>query len=158
MIKIILLLTLITSPAFSTTVEDWKRGVSRVESKSNYQAVNPHTNALGRYQFVPRWWWTAIVKFANDSGVKLETYADFLNNPPLQESFMSYVFNDIYKPQAIAILEDYPDGKLSLFEVAALIHFKGYADARRWIEKGEDKTTKNNISIHKYLEVFNNVK
>lgn len=153
MIKIILAL-LLTSPLFAG-VADWKRGIAAVESaKDGYVSVNPHTNALGKYQFVPKWWWKSITEYAIIKGVDISSHQDFLNNPEFQEQFMEHVYNSQYLGQASKI-KQVTGSELSIEELAALIHFKGYVHALRWIEAGEDATPKNNISIEKYLETFN---
>jgi len=153
LIKIVLAL-LITSPLHAN-VADWKRGIAAVESSADgYVAVNTHTNALGKYQFVPKWWWKSIAEYAIIKGVDISSHEDFLNNPEFQEQFMEYVYTSQYLGQADKIKQA-TGSELSIEELAALIHFKGYSDALRWVKTGQDRTPDNNIPIEKYLEIFN---
>jgi hypothetical protein len=154
LIKLLLILTLLPSPLFAGVAE-WKRGIAAVESAADgYAAYNKHTKALGKYQFVPRWWWQDIVSYAKINNIPLETHQDFLDNPELQENYMTFVYENYHLTQAEMIAEDVCT-VFDLEEIAALIHFKGYKDARSWIKTGIDPTSKNNVSIRKYLEVFN---
>jgi len=139
------------------SVARWKSGIAKVESGSSggYSAYNPNTKALGKYQFVPRWWWKEIQKFAKNNGEDIKTHQDFLDNPEFQESFMDYVFENKHKPQMEKLKKDIPDSGLDDEELAALIHFKGYGDAKRWLKTGVDPTTKHNVAIDKYFKVFN---
>jgi len=154
LIRLLLALILLPSPLFAGVVE-WKRGIAAVESAvGGYSAYNKHTKALGKYQFVPRWWWEDILSFAKIYDIPLKTHQDFLDNPELQEMYMSFVYENYHLPQAKMLAEDICT-VFDLEELAALVHFKGYKDARSWIKTGIDPTTKNNVSIRKYLEIFN---
>lgn len=158
-------------------LESWKKGIHAMESgDSSYSAFNPTSNALGKYQFVPRWWADKIIKFAKSRGVAgvpplkdMKEYSSskmsdedarkefsfFINNPELQEEFMNYVYKDVHTPQAKEVKKAVPNTTLDDEELKALVHFKGKKDAIRFLKEGVDPTKKGNVSIGKYLQVFN---
>ena len=134
----------------------WKEEIGKIESGGRYTATNKTTNALGKYQFLPRFWWENIKEFSKSKGIELHSYNDFLNNPELQELFMEHYTNTNLKKTLAVIRRDqdqkYPKAKdLSDGKILALIHFQGPAGARKWLTTGEMIGAENNISVDKYL-------
>ena len=117
------------------------------ESKNmgGYKAMNEHTNALGKYQFVPSYFWDSIKE---QTGVK--TYQEFLDSPEKQEAFFQYHVKNNLAADVKALRKHNKQG-YSDEQLAMLAHFKGQADAAKWLETGNDPTKKNNISIPSYL-------
>jgi len=154
--------------ALNRIVQNLKIGISKVESpRKGYQAINEQSNALGKYQFVPKYWWKEITKFGKANGFKADNYEDFINSPAFQESYFEhYVKNDIL-PKA---MEVYDSGKnpenLSLEEMTMFYHFQSPEVAKRAItqgksayrkstEKGVDGATVDNVAMQKYLDTYN---
>ena len=68
----------------------YKAAISNMESAHDYSALNPHSGALGKYQFMPE---TAIA-MAEKCSLDWNGPAAFLKDHPLQEATMScYVEN-----------------------------------------------------------------
>lgn len=159
------------------TAKAWKRGIHAMESgDTSYAAFNPTSNAIGKYQFVPRWWADKIIKFAKERGVEgvpslkdMRDYSSskmagdeakrefdfFIKNPKLQEEFMDYVYENIHTPQAMEVKKAVPNSGLDDEELKALVHFKGKRDAIRFLREGVDPTRSGNVSIKQYLNTFN---
>lgn len=134
----------------------WKEEIGKIESSGRYTATNRTTNALGKYQFLPRFWWENIKEFSKSKGIILSSYSDFLNNPDLQELFMEHYTNTNLMKTLSVIRRDqdtkYPKAReLSDGKILALIHFQGPAGARKWLTTGEMIGAENNISVDKYL-------
>jgi hypothetical protein len=132
----------------------WKEEVGTVESGGNYKARNKHTNALGKYQFVPSYFWKKIKTFSGNTVTK---YSDFLNNPKLQEDFMKYyTFNEL-----LNILKSFRDREkkdlpmaslLSDGRLMALFHFQGAGGAARWLKTGQMEGANINLGVPVYLK------
>jgi len=134
----------------------WKEEIGKIESGGKYTATNKSTNALGKYQFLPRFWWNKIKEFSQSKGKEIENYSDFLNDPELQEAFMEdYTKNNLMKGlQSIRREQDtkYEKAKsLSDGKILALLHFQGLGGARKWLSTGEMIGAENNITVDKYL-------
>lgn len=131
----------------------WKEEIGKIESGGNYKAINKSTNALGKYQFVPYYFWKKIKAF---SGNTVNKYSDFLNNPKLQEDFMKhYTFNEL-----LNTLKSFRDrekkdlpfaGLLSDGKLMALFHFQGARGASNWLKTGRMEGADINISVLAYL-------
>lgn len=133
----------------------WKEEISIVESRGNYKAINKHTNALGRYQFVPRIWWSKIQSFSGGK-VKMDSYEDFLNNPQLQEDFMKYYTENNLLPSLkkfrLREKNDLPEAVLlSDGRLMALFHFQGARGAENWLKSGRMIGADINLSVSSYL-------
>ena len=134
---------------------DWKEEIAKIESNGNYKAINKHTNALGKYQFVPSIWWNKIKTFSENK-VKLNSYQDFLNNPSIQEEFMSHYTNTSLIPalKRLRLREstDLPQLKyISDGRLMALFHFQGPTGAVNWIKANKMIGESRNISVPSYL-------
>lgn len=120
--------------------------IADVESDGgNYGVVNPHTNALGKYQFVPSYHWKDIKRV---TGVK--DYKEFLGKPQAQEDFFMWHKEHNLLPSVEKLRDANKDG-YDDDQLARLVHFKGEKGARIWLEGGIDDTSEHNISIEKYI-------
>lgn len=114
----------------------WREEIAKIEG--NYRSVNPDSNALGRYQFVPSIWWDEIKDFARKQGKTINSYEDFLSDPRLQDDFMyDYTINDVL-PAVARLRRRNPDltAGLSDGKIAGLIHFQGEKGGEDWLRKG----------------------
>jgi hypothetical protein len=116
-------------------------------SGGNYKALNKRTNAVGKYQFLWKYWGDDIKK---KTGVKNEQ--EFLNNPAAQESFYS-AYEKTHLLPGVKKLKKEITTDLTDSQVAKLIHFRGENGARKYL-KGElpDKPESYNMSISKYIK------
>jgi len=133
----------------------WKEEIAKVESRGDYRARNKHTNALGKYQFVPKIWWNKIQSFANGKA-KIDSYEDFLDNPQLQEDFMKFYTENNLLPflRKFRAKEknDLPEASLlSDGKLMALFHFQGPTGAENWLKSGRMVGALINISVASYL-------
>jgi hypothetical protein len=119
--------------------------IAAVESGGNYQAENPHSTAVGKYQFLWSKWGDDIRKVTGISSKE-----EFKNNPQAQENFYSYYKQHNLAP-AVVNLSQFNRVGLSPSQLAKLVHFKGEAGARKYLTTGRDDTSKHNISIPSYL-------
>ena len=154
-------------------VSNLQIGIAEIESgKDGYVArntdnSNPDLQALGKYQFVPKYWWKDIQSFAKKNGYdNINDHEDFLRSPSLQDSFFRhYVKKDIL-PQAQKVYESgqNPDN-LTLEEMTAFFHFQspevakkaitmGEEEYRKSTKKGKDGATVNNIGMKKYRDKY----
>jgi len=72
----------------------YKKLLAQMESSNNYKAVNPFSNALGKYQFIP----TTLNSL--QAVYNLPAWIDasnFLNNPSLQELYIDALIKDTLK-------------------------------------------------------------
>lgn len=134
----------------------WKEEISGVESGGNYKATNKHTNALGKYQFVPRIWWDRIKKFATGKA-RMESYSDFLGNPEMQEAFMKHYTENSLMPYLRKFRSrestDLPEAAvLSDGRLMALFHFQGPGGAEKWLKTGKMIGAEINASVPTYLK------
>jgi len=127
----------------------WASEISKIEGR--YSSVNPDTVALGKYQFVPAYWWGKIREFAGNrissphevvSHTKrgkpfYADYQDYLNDPQLQEDWMRHYTMSYVIPAAEALKNEFPDVDRSVGQLAALYHFQGLGGARSWLSRNE---------------------
>ncbi len=128
-------------------------GLHKVESKQdNYLAYNWLTSALGRYQFVPKYFWEEIQNLTNAG-----TYSDFLNTPAYQEEFMDYYIDKTLLPWFERIFTEFEQLPYTDAEVLALIHFLWVNGTIEYITTSEmnEKQKVWNIDASRYLEIVN---
>lgn len=127
----------------------FKTNIGRLESSNKYDAVSPFSSATGKYQFIWSIWQKPISQFAGQAISREE----FLSNPELQESFMDHYVKTNLVPEAFKLQKRFPktSGKLTFEQLLGLLHFKGPGDAAKILAGLPDPTTKNNISVSKYL-------
>lgn len=130
--------------------DQWSNEIAAIESRGsgNYSAINKDTFALGKYQFVPRYWWDEIKAFAVTQGielsgepmrgVRLPAYQEFLNNPSLQEKWMQHYTETYAVPAIKRLRSNLPEetARISDGKLAALYHFQGERGASDWLLKG----------------------
>lgn len=141
-------------------IKNLRIGLFGVESKSSggYTAINKDTNALGKYQFLPKYYWNDIKRFAKKKGYgTISEYKDFLDKPDLQEEYFEKYTKDTIFPKAKEYHKKYGDSrKLSIDEIGALIHFQGAGGANSILKSGKHKSrTKINIGSLDYLNKYN---
>ena len=135
------------------------------EAGNKYDLTNKDSNALGKYQFLPKYWWNnkptkmdSIPDYARKKGYgELKSYDDFLNNPTLQEDyFEAYTKNQVY-PKAKELYKSYGAKRgLRIDEIGALIHFQGEAGADTIVKTGKHKgATSINPSTQEDLRRYN---
>lgn len=130
----------------------FKRRIGYIESRGRYDAVNKNTKALGKYQFIWRYWGDKIQAFL---GRKI-TPEEFLNSPQIQEAWMDYYIDNYLLPEVDRLISQFPDAKYKGKEfIGAMLHFHGYSKVREYLRKGEDPTSKtkiNPITMTEYAE------
>lgn len=117
------------------------------ESGGNYRAVNPHSSAAGKYQFLWNTWGNKIAKYTG-----ITSKEDFLNSPEAQDDF----YNNYYLPNelmpAVSRIKSKLNPKLSINQLAKLVHFRGEKGAIDYLEgRVSDKPESYNSSISSYI-------
>lgn len=117
------------------------------ESGGDYSAVNPHSSATGKYQFLWSKWGNAISKF---TGVK--SRQDFLNNPQAQDKF----YEEYYLPNELvpAVKRLQSRGvKKDFGTLAKLVHFRGEKGAMDWLSgRASDRPESYNMPTSSYIK------
>lgn len=120
--------------------------IANVESEGgDYSDVNPHTGALGKYQFVPSHHWSDIQKVTG-----VGSQEEFLARPEAQEQYFAWHSAHNLEPAAKRLSSLNKDG-YSDDQLKMLVHFKGEGGAAKWLRDHKDDTQQNNISIPQYL-------
>jgi len=145
----------------------WLREISKIEG--NYKSVNKDSVALGKYQFVPYYWWDEIKAFAgsrlpdthevtrytSEGKPIYSDYEAFLDDPQLQEDWMRHYTMNYVIPEAKKIRQEFPEktANRSDGQLAALYHFQGPQGARDWLARGEMRGRKENaINPDQYMD------
>lgn len=129
------------------------------ESAGNYEAINPYSGAVGKYQFVPSHWSGQIKSYMGlpDSYNREQVMEAFKRNPEAQENFMSFVTNSIYKPEAERLLPLAQKYGMDEDKVIRMLHYRGIGDTRRRLKEGdfsvsqEEKAKYKNPDVLEYL-------
>lgn len=116
------------------------------ESGGDYKAENPHSSAVGKYQFL---WNTWGGKIKQVTGVS--TKEEFKNSPHAQEDF----YNNYYVPNemmpAVKGLRKYAPG-MSDKQLAKLYHYQGEGRAKAYLTgQLPDRVESYNAPISKYI-------
>ena len=114
--------------------------------KNPYKAENPNSSAVGKYQFL---WGTHSNWIKEVTGVSSKE--EFKNSPEAQEKAFQYWDETTLSPTAKKLSKYAPN--LDEDQIKMLIHFKGEAEAKKWLMSGKDDTSKNNISVESYLSL-----
>lgn len=128
-------------------------GLHKVESKhDNYLAYNPTTSALGRYQFVPKYFWEDIQQLT-----KANVYSDFLQTPAYQEQFMDWYIDATLLPGLEKVWQEVDTSVYTYAEVLALVHFLWANGTIEYIStnKMNEKQQVGNIDAQRYLDIVN---
>lgn len=118
-----------------------KQKIASVESGGNYNAVNPSTGALGKYQF--------LKSTLKDYGVNPD---EFLRNPALQETVMDrHLKNQL--PTAMSLMNRYGDQRdWGVGDFLAGIHLKGRTGLTRELATGRTgRPSRLNPSTDEYV-------
>jgi hypothetical protein len=154
-------------------------GISKIETgghKDPYGATagdankdgKPDSTALGKYQFLKKYWWDKkgtggkIMGFkefaaaADGAYGEINKWEDIAGNKALQEAYFGYYAENHLIPEAKKAMGRGNPMNLTLDQATALIHFKGHGAGGKAISTGkfEDKTD-TNVSDSRYLRVFN---
>lgn len=127
--------------------EDLKGQIASKESQGSYTAVNPHSSAVGKYQFLWKTWGDDIMKV---TGVRSKE--EFRNNPQAQERYYAYYEKQFLLPEVSKIKKEIRTN-LTDAQLAKLVHFRGLGGARQYL-RGQlvDKPEEHNIAISKYIK------
>lgn len=140
--------SLLLESSVDIDLEKFKQGISNIESRGNYQAENPNSSAVGKYQFLWNIWKNKIKTVTG-----IDTKQDYLDNPDAQEQFMDHVIlhdyiNAVNKLKKEPSAEKYTDEQLM-----AMIHFQGLNGAKTYLKSGSIANASHNVSMDKYLNV-----
>lgn len=129
------------------------------ESGGNYGAINPITNATGKYQFVPSHWAGQIKSFMGlpQSFSREQVMEEFRKNPQAQDQFMNYVTETIYKPEVEKLRPLAQKYGMDDNTLIRMMHYRGISDTKKRLETGNfevsqsEKDTYKNPDILEYL-------
>jgi len=128
----------------SINIDKFGDALADVESAGgDYEAVNPKSSAVGKYQFL---WNLHGNDIERITGV--DSKENFLKNPNAQEKFFKHWFNTTLKPWATKLK---PNSNKTDAELAALVHFQGPAGAKKYLESGAETRPDINLPVEKYL-------
>ena len=137
-------------------IKKLKARLRAVEPDSRgYQSQNKETNALGMYQFVPKYHWNKIKNFAIRNGYGSANEINhnfFLKNPELQEEyFAEYVEKDIV-PELNKARGYNNVRNLDIDEIAQLVHYRP-GSVKRYLEGGNFVLPEGvkNLNVEEYL-------
>lgn len=131
--------------------EQIKKDIIKQESGGKYDALNPHSTAVGKYQFLwgkkpGKGWQDSIKKI---TGVK--TKEEFRKSPEAQEKFYAWYAKKVLAPEAVK-LQPYNKKNLTNSQLEKLIHFRGVGGAKKYLlGQLSDKPEKHNVSISSYI-------
>lgn len=102
-------------------VNKYVRAVAKQESGSNYTAVNPHSGALGKYQFMPA---TLASTAQSCPGVgSVPSVSEFLGSPDLQNTIMG-----CYVAAALPTIQAKASDEQTQCRMLAAYHYSGNPD------------------------------
>lgn len=140
-----------------------KRQLAAVESDGNggYNALNPHSSAVGKYQFLWNTWKDSI---GNVTGIKSKE--EFRKNPEAQEKFFDFYAHNTLEPQLAVIKSEFGNTKMDDLDIMKALHFRGLgkkdnSSGLRQILSSGLKNTKlesYNMALSPYLKRTNSVK
>lgn len=128
-------------------------GLHLVESKrDNYLAYNPRTSALGRYQFLPRYFRDDIVRVTGAT-----SHQDFLTTPEYQEIYMDHHIRATLVPGLKKLKKTHKNTSYSDVELLSLVHFLWARGAGDFLTNKQMNANQQvgNVSAEKYLEIVN---
>lgn len=143
---------------YKNVLSNFKKGLY-YEANDNYQAVNDSipdkdSQALGKYQFVPKYHWKKIQAYARQNNIDVpKTYEDFLNEPVLQEEY----FENYFQKEVFPFIEQNKNKTrdLSSDELAYLYHHNGKGGAQAYITSGKlPEATKYNPSGNDFMKSY----
>lgn len=126
-------------------------GIHLVEShRDNYKAYNPRTSALGRYQFLPKYFRDDIVR---ETGV--DSHQAFLASPEGQEQFMDHHIRKTLIPGLLKLKKQFKNIRYDDADMLALVHFLWARGAGDFIKNNQMNPDQQvgNISAEKYLQI-----
>lgn len=155
-----------------------KQGMKYVESTGRSGHMNPSTNALGGYQFLPYYHWNDIVDWANKQpeykNLGLRKFSDFskkgkntpadqkanydifLKNEGLQEAWMNHYVDSYYNQVKDLYLSHGKALGLRMDEVYAFIHHQGSGAGPAAIKAGKiNYKSKDGTSGNVFLTRYN---
>lgn len=129
-------------------------GASESQGTGGYQAKNPTSSAVGKYQILFNKWKDKIREFSGNPNL---TEDDFINDPVLQDQFMQHFEKTVLDPDLAKIKKRHAvrlkSRKLTdEDDIKTLLHYQGYPGSVHYLKTGESKWPENNMPIEEYLE------
>jgi hypothetical protein len=110
-----------TASAGGDFVDRYMKRVAKQESGGNYTSVNPHSGALGKYQFMPA---TLASTAQSCPGVnRVPSASEFLGNPDLQNAIMG-----CYVGRALPTIQAKTSDEYTQCRMMASYHYSGNPD------------------------------
>ena len=103
------------------SVEAYRQAIARKESGHRYDEVNPHSGALGKYQFMPATMRSTALKCEGVGSAP--SSQEFLNSPALQDKIM-----DCYTLAALPTIQAKSDDPNTQCRMLASFHYSGNPD------------------------------
>ncbi len=102
-------------------IDRYVAAIAKQESGANYGAVNPHSGALGKYQFMPS---TLVSTAQNCPGVAtVPSQTEFLNSPEIQDKIMG-----CYVALALPTIQGKASDEFTQCRMLAAYHYSGDPD------------------------------
>ena len=103
------------------SIEAYRHAIARKESGHRYDEVNPHSGALGKYQFMPATMRSTALKCEGVGSAP--SSQEFLNSPDLQDKIM-----DCYTMSALPTIQAKSDDPNTQCRMLASFHYSGNPD------------------------------
>ena len=144
-----------SSPSYPSILDVVSK-IGQQESAGKYDAINPYSGAVGKYQFVPSHWAGQIKSFLGlpDSYSKEQVMEVFKKNPQYQEDFMEYVTTSIYKPEAQKLMPLAQKYGMDEDKVVRMLHYRGIGDTRRRLKEGDFSVSQEEKSKYKNPDIL----
>jgi murein DD-endopeptidase MepM/ murein hydrolase activator NlpD len=113
-----------TSAGGDFPIDQYVQAIAAKESGSSYSAVNPHSGALGKYQFMP----ATMASTAKSCLGRVPMTAEFLGTPDLQDKIMH-----CYTASALPTIQAKSDDLKTQCRMLASFHYSGNPD--KWDNK-----------------------
>ncbi len=143
---------------YQQILDNFKKGLY-YEANNDYSKVNDSipdkdSQALGKYQFVPKYHWSKIKSLAAQRKMPVpKTYDDFLNEPLLQEEY----FENYFQKEVYPFVNQNKNNtrELSADELAYLYHHNGKGGAQTYVTTGKlPEATKYNPSGEEFIKGY----
>jgi hypothetical protein len=108
-------------------VSRYVKAIAKQESGANYSAVNPHSGALGKYQFMPATLASTAQSCPGVGGVP--SVSEFLGSPDLQNTIMG-----CYTANALPTIQAKASDETTQCRMLAAYHYSGNPD--KWNDGG----------------------
>ena len=143
-----------TPPGFKQFFAAFMARMKYSESKNgDYEAENPTSSAVGKYQFLWNTWSPKIKAYAKKQGFGDVDKEAFKKNPELQDAFFENYAKDTIYPKAVSLAKAENKRNLDVDEIGQLLHMNNNGKhVKTYLAGGEFNVGGKNLAPKEYLE------